>query len=415
MPMPKKKSAKRQPKPYQETISKASTSAYETKKAYQLQVLREALGWSWFELSYMLGKDNGSYVRDVENPLHTLKYDPADVNYIALILLKNFSEILPPPVNAKNFNLSIVSYPDDTRRTVYEISVLSEAEKYILFHKFTQERRDDILPTPLKTFEATEVEAYITTLLKDDFFNSPKTALDVLTACRKHFGEDFHPRYMIQTLIEFCDGRKGKKLDDNRKNDGGRRVFFKPYTFNIESDAQLSKSLLEKGIDNFIDAAVFVKELPYRRNKDKNNPRVVLEENCGTCSTKHALLKRIADENGHPELKLVLGIYKMDARNTPRIAPILEKYKLKYIPEAHNYLRVHGYILDFTGLGMSEAKLASNLLTEIEITPDQITDYKIDFHKEYLSNWLADEKVNYSLAEIWRIREECIEALTARG
>lgn len=103
----------------------------------------------------------------------------------------------------------------------------------------------------------------------------------------------------------------------------------------------------------------------------------------------------------------------MDARNTPRIAPILEKYELKYIPEAHKYLRLHGYILDFTGLGMSEAKLARSLLTEIEITPDQIRDYKIDFHKEYLSKWLADEKLNYSLPEIWRIREECIVALTA--
>ncbi len=206
--------------------SKGSPSAIEVEKACHLQKLRIAMGWSWFELSFMLGKDNGSYVRDVENPLHTLKYDPADVNYIALILDKTFSEILPPSVMATNYNLRVVEYKDDTRRTVYEISIQNATGDYIPYHTFTQERKDDILPTPLKTSEPEEVKSYIDALIDDGFFTVPKTALDVLIECRKHFGGDFHPRHMIKTLIDFCDGRKkGKKLNDG-KNDCGRKVYF---------------------------------------------------------------------------------------------------------------------------------------------------------------------------------------------
>lgn|GEM_PF-3707707 len=84
--MPKKEAKRR--KLNKKSTSKASPSAIEVEKAYHLQKLRVEMGWTWFELSYMLGKDNGSYVRDVENPLHTLKYDPADVNYIGLMVIR---------------------------------------------------------------------------------------------------------------------------------------------------------------------------------------------------------------------------------------------------------------------------------------------------------------------------------------
>ena len=45
----------------------------------------------------------------------------------------------------------------------------------------------------------------------------------------------------------------------------------------------------------FEEASNFVKNLPYKRNSNKENINVIIEENGGTCSTKHAYLKRISE------------------------------------------------------------------------------------------------------------------------
>lgn len=186
------------------------------------------------------------------------------------------------------------------------------------------------------------------------------------------------------------------------------------YTFDIIADDTISTYFKKLGVEGFIEASEHVKRLPYRRNQDKNSITCVLDDRCGTCSTKHALLKRLADENGHTGVKLMLGIYKMDGHNTVGIMPVLEKHGLKHLPEVHNYLKVNDTVLDFTGLGMSAADLSNNLLTEIEITPDQITDYKVGYHREYLVRWLVDESLPYSLDEIWQIREECIKEIVMK-
>lgn len=185
----------------------------------------------------------------------------------------------------------------------------------------------------------------------------------------------------------------------------------KAFDFDLTSGSELSSLMRDRGIHTFREAAEWVESLPYRRNRDKKSPTAILDDQCGTCSTKHVFLKRLAYENRHREVRLMLGIFKMDGRNTPAIAPVLKEYKLQYLPEAHNYLRVHGQLLDFTGLGMSDADLACSLLTEREITPYQNTTYKDGIHRTYLMRWIRKKRLPYSRYGIWRIREECIEAL----
>ncbi|MDF2517357.1 MAG: hypothetical protein K0R59_2653 [Sphingobacterium sp.] len=173
----------------------------------------------------------------------------------------------------------------------------------------------------------------------------------------------------------------------------------------------VSKSFNNLRIKSFAEACNWVESLDYKRNHNKSNKLVLFEEKCGTCSTKHALLKRLADENGNKTLKLMLGIFTMNNKNTPAIKDVLTKYDLKYIPEAHNYLRNHNHILDFTGIGVNETKFELDLLEEVEIIPDQITDYKVQYHKDYLSRWIQTNKIPYTLNKLWEIREECIAAL----
>ncbi|WP_317899948.1 hypothetical protein [Aurantibacillus circumpalustris] len=184
------------------------------------------------------------------------------------------------------------------------------------------------------------------------------------------------------------------------------------FNFLIQNKGEISSKFLSLGISYFNKACEFVQELPYRRNKNKNDLLTLFTDNCGTCSTKHALLKRLAEENSVKDVKLILGIFAMNGENTPAVKRTLEKHKLKYIPEAHNYLRCKNEILDFTKVNWGAGNFEKDILQEVALSPEQITEYKISFHKKHLQAWLNQEhRITYSLDEIWEIREQCIKDL----
>jgi len=184
------------------------------------------------------------------------------------------------------------------------------------------------------------------------------------------------------------------------------------HNFAISPGKPVSNAFLERGMADFSSALIYIQDLPYARNSDRANPLLVLKEQTGTCSTKHALIKLLADENEKPEVKLMMGIYKMHACNTPHIAPMLHAYKLEYIPEAHNYLRYNNLILEFTSKKSTPADFIPDLLEESEILPEQVTDFKICYHKDYISQWQKQENIPYSTEELWEIREKCIKSLS---
>jgi hypothetical protein len=64
--------------------------------------------------------------------------------------------------------------------------------------------------------------------------------------------------------------------------------------------------------------------LPYGRNSDRSDWRLVLGEGRGTCSAKHALLADLARENRR-HVALVLGIYEMDEDDTQEIGTVLDR------------------------------------------------------------------------------------------
>jgi hypothetical protein len=184
--------------------------------------------------------------------------------------------------------------------------------------------------------------------------------------------------------------------------------------FDIQAAGNISKEFIKRSIFTFAEAALFVRQLPYGRNADKYDAGAIFANNCGTCSTKHALLKSLAAENGTGTLKLFIGIYKMNGTNTPAVAATLLKHGLAYIPEAHCYLKHNGHILDYTKANAKAADFADDLLEEIEILPEQITDFKVACHKNYIAAWLSSNRqITFTPAEVWAIREQCIKALSA--
>ena len=185
------------------------------------------------------------------------------------------------------------------------------------------------------------------------------------------------------------------------------------FNFNIESESRCSKLCLAHGIKDFRSLCNHIKNLPYGRTKNRSDYASVLIENKGTCSTKHALLKQVAIENNQDAIQLYLGIYKMKDSNTKGVKEILKNNNLDYIPEAHTYLKIEGKIIDITRNTISSESFENTLLLETEILPNQIAEYKIQLHKAYLTQWLSNNKLNYSFEDIWGIRELCIAVLSS--
>lgn len=177
--------------------------------------------------------------------------------------------------------------------------------------------------------------------------------------------------------------------------------------FNIKNTGEVSKEFLNLGINDFQNACTFISKLYYKRNKDKNDILCVFNDQSGTCSTKHATLRKLAIENNYNEIKLILGIFKMDAKYAPKIENTLSTYNLDYIPEAHNYLKINNHYIDVTTPNSQFSDFSDKLIEEYEIEYDEITDRKIEIHKNYLNKWCKKYSV-FDLDQIWKIREECI-------
>jgi hypothetical protein len=394
-------------------IYQLSLPAYSLEKALKFVNFRREVGYSAYECSFLIGKHD-YFVRDIENLLDKSSFSTIDTNYILLIFRKEFQQVFPIKTFDGNFTIALKQSIGEKRKSVYEIVI--DAFPPTNRSKIIYEEEKHVeLPTKLELSDEETLKEFVRRLYDEGFFNNTRTALDIFNECRKdeNFGSNFHPRHMIRALNHYTNSKSGEPiLDKSRTNLFARRLFFKPINFEIvPSKGNVSKSFRNIGIENFQQATDWVEELPYQRNKNKNNELAILDELCGTCSTKHALLKRLADENGNTELRLMLGIFTMNAKNTPAVKTILKKYNLEYIPEAHNYLRAYNYILDYTGIGVNETKFELDILIETEINPDQITDFKVRYHRDYLDLWIKENQISYSLDEIWRIREECIAAI----
>ncbi len=80
--------------------------------------------------------------------------------------------------------------------------------------------------------------------------------------------------------------------------------------YQLMSSDNITGLLLDKNISTWHTTISYIQHLPYGRSSSRSDLSTVIRENCGTCSSKHALLKSIADRNSIPNVNLILCIYK---------------------------------------------------------------------------------------------------------
>jgi hypothetical protein len=172
-----------------------------------------------------------------------------------------------------------------------------------------------------------------------------------------------------------------------------------------------SRAFLRLGCGTFRSAARYLHELPYGRNADRSDFRLVLPAQRGTCSTKHALLASVAREQSLP-VGLTIGIYDMCEGNTPGVGRVLALHGLESLPEAHCYLSYADDRVDITRSGVSPREPITRFHQEWTIEPSGIGAHKAELHEQHLRAWLRQRsELGLTFEELWRIRESCILAL----
>ena len=182
----------------------------------------------------------------------------------------------------------------------------------------------------------------------------------------------------------------------------------------LRPGGEITAQFLALGLTDFRQAAAYLNQLPYGRNSYREDGRAVLQDGRGTCSTKHALLAALAEEQHFDDVALTLGLYHMTESNTPGVGAVLAQYGLPYIPEAHCYLRFREKRVDLTRSGQAPSEPIVQLWYETPISPGQIGTYKVAWHQRLLQEWAATCEIDggRNWDEVWRIREACIAALS---
>jgi hypothetical protein len=183
--------------------------------------------------------------------------------------------------------------------------------------------------------------------------------------------------------------------------------------FRISGGSALCEDVRARGFASFEDLAEHVRALPYARTSNLEEPLAVLREGRGTCSAKHQFLAAVAQESGHSEVQLTVGIYEMTEENTPGVGAVLRAASLGSIPEAHCYLSIEGERFDFTGLRSGGSSPFAALLAEYTVSPTILAQTKVELHKKAMGAWARDRGISKDLA--WAIREACIAALAANA
>ena len=189
------------------------------------------------------------------------------------------------------------------------------------------------------------------------------------------------------------------------------KVIFSVKQLTFNSTDNLTTLIKDKGINNWSELIEFTRRLPYGRNVNREDFSLVIKENKGTCSSKHSFLKKISDLNQFENVKLILGMYRMNNLNTSKIGNTILESGLEYIPEAHCYLKLNNHRIDITNNNSDFDKIKNDIIEEIEIEPEQVNVFKVEHHKNYLKNWIIENKIKIGFDEIWRIREQCIKNL----
>ena len=185
--------------------------------------------------------------------------------------------------------------------------------------------------------------------------------------------------------------------------------------YEIVPGGHVSELFLSQGLTDLRSVLRWVQALRYERISNARDVSLVVQEQRGTCSSKHAVVALLANEQGWHDVKLVGIIYKMTEENTPGVGVVLKQRGISYVIEAHTMLRFKGLPVDITGISTGSRRALDDMLEEREMTVSELLSEKVLWHKAKWQRWLESHPNGYTFEENWLIREACIDALSKKA
>lgn len=196
-------------------------SSVEFDKIYRVMDKRNSMGYSDRELSFLLGY-HSLYVRNVENPLHTLRYTTKDTNYLLSIFNCKLPEIMAGKIKEDFYRIKV-----DVRKyaggITYKIYLDVSDEEQVLFKEFTsnaQENSDLVVDTEF----ISNVNGFVQIHFDNGYFETPRTALEVFKLCAEKFGHSFRPYLLSNAIGKYTFRRMSPRLVQE-KNKSGRTIY----------------------------------------------------------------------------------------------------------------------------------------------------------------------------------------------
>ncbi|WP_145331511.1 MULTISPECIES: hypothetical protein [Sphingobacterium] len=204
-----------------EIINITAMPRIEVEKMLNVFLLRKKKGYSQFELSFLMGQRD-FYVRDAEDPTHTLIYSIPFNNIFREIFDCSIEQIVPDITNS-GFTIQISVAKSESDLAVYKAEKILKDGSIELVAILSAEPKDLLLESPNIVTEQS-VKEWVLQQISSGYFSEPKNALQILKDCEKEFESPVRPLFLANAL-KACNGTKGTPKLTNKKNENGRFVY----------------------------------------------------------------------------------------------------------------------------------------------------------------------------------------------
>lgn len=159
----------------------------------------------------------------------------------------------------------------------------------------------------------------------------------------------------------------------------------------IEPSGMVAQAFLSRNLKTFRQACQWIKDLPYGSNSSIEDSLILFEENRGTCTTKHGIIARLAQELGLAVYKN-LGFYRLSDEIVTGVNRLLQPHDLTFIPQIHCFLEYGEFRIDLTeGNCNGKNKTIDTYDFVVRVNPDLTRAEEEQYYLTYLTQYLAIE------------------------
>ena len=159
----------------------------------------------------------------------------------------------------------------------------------------------------------------------------------------------------------------------------------------ISSNGAISQQFYHRNLTTFHQACHWVKNLPYGSNSSNNDSLIIFQEGKATCTNKHGIISRLAEEL-NLEVYKNLGFYRLNDEVVTGVNKIIEPYGLSFIPQIHCFLEYKNYRVDLTeGNCNGKNKTIEDYDFVVRVKPDLTHQEHEAYYLEYLAKYFSIE------------------------